>query len=100
MRLEVPKELTYWLTYSRVQDIIWKADCHSARQKNLTFLWNPKGHHRVDKSPPLDPILSQPNPVRPIDPCLPKVHFWLDCTYPAETPNVPGTKSHGPFSNA
>jgi hypothetical protein len=56
-----------------VQDIIWKADCYSARQKYPAFLRNPKVHHRIHKSPPLDPILSQPNAVRPIDPYLPKV---------------------------
>jgi hypothetical protein len=44
-------------------------------KKYPAFLWNLKVHHRVHKSPPLDPNLSQPNPVRPIDPCLPKVHF-------------------------
>jgi hypothetical protein len=63
------------VTYSMVQDIIWKTDCHSACQKYPVFLWNPKVHRRVHKSPPLDPILSQPNPVRPIHPYLPKVHF-------------------------
>jgi hypothetical protein len=54
-----------------VQDIIWKSDCHSVCQKKYpAFLWN-----RVHTGPPLDPMLSQPNPVRPIDPYLPKVHL-------------------------
>jgi hypothetical protein len=44
-------------------------------KKYTAFLRNPKVNHRVHKSPSLDPILSQPNPVRPIDPCLPKVHL-------------------------
>jgi hypothetical protein len=66
--------LTY-LLYSMVQDIIWKADCHSACQKYPVFLWNPTVHYRVHTSAPLDPILSQLNPVRPINPCLPKVHL-------------------------
>jgi hypothetical protein len=32
-----------------------------------TLHWNPKVHHLVHKSPLLDPIMSQPIPVRPID---------------------------------
>jgi hypothetical protein len=43
-------------------------------KKNPT-LWNPKVHHRIHKSPQLDPISNQPNPFRPIDPYLPKVHL-------------------------
>jgi hypothetical protein len=46
---------------------------------NLTVtqlsLWNLKVHHRAHKRQRLDPILSQPNPIRPIDPYLPKVHL-------------------------
>jgi hypothetical protein len=31
--------ITYLLTHSMVQDIIWKADCHSACQKKSCFLY-------------------------------------------------------------
>jgi hypothetical protein len=44
-------------------------------KKYPAFLWNPKVHYRVHISPPLGPILSQPNPVRPIDIYLPKVQL-------------------------
>jgi hypothetical protein len=42
---------------------------------NLLPLLNPKVHHRAHRNPPLGPILSQPNPVRPIDPHPRKVHL-------------------------
>jgi hypothetical protein len=73
---ECIKLAPYLLTYSMVQDIIWKADLSlSLSKKYPAFLWNPKVHFRVYTSPPLDTILSQLNPVRPIDTYLPNLHL-------------------------
>jgi hypothetical protein len=44
-------------------------------KKHSAFLWNPKSHYRFHTSPPLDPILSHLNTVRPIGNYLPKVHL-------------------------
>jgi hypothetical protein len=48
-------------------------------KKYPSFLWKTKVHFRFHTSPPLDPVLSQLNPVRPIDPYLSKVMSFFHC---------------------
>jgi hypothetical protein len=40
------------------------ADSRSAGQETTSRLWNPNTRYRVQKSSPLDPILSQLNPIK------------------------------------
>jgi hypothetical protein len=51
---------------------VWKLIVTQLAEK-YPFLWNPKVHYHVHKSPLLGPILSQLKPVRPIHPYLTKV---------------------------
>jgi hypothetical protein len=78
--------LTYLLTYLPIHPLThsltpWRTILFEKLivtqliKKILISLWNSKDHHRLHKNPPLDPILSQPNPVRPIDPYLPKIQL-------------------------
>jgi hypothetical protein len=60
-----------------VQDIIWKADCHSACQK-IFFLMEPEGSLPCPHKPTTGLYLSQLTPVLPIDPYLPKVHLNIN----------------------
>jgi hypothetical protein len=93
--------LTHSLTHSMVLDIILKADSYSACQKIacLLSLWNLKVHYHVNKRLPLDPILSQLNPVCPIDPYLPKVHHILFQLLRSCQRIIPGPRYFETFCN-
>jgi hypothetical protein len=69
--------LTYLLTHSLNpwSKIFEKLIVTQLVKKYSAFLWNSKIHYCVNKNPLLDPILTHSNPVRSIDPYLPKVHL-------------------------
>jgi hypothetical protein len=55
---------SYLLTYLLTElSPSWEAANCAATQEPPSILWNPKVHHRVHKSPPMVPILSQIHPV-------------------------------------
>jgi hypothetical protein len=66
-----PDELTYLRSWALPQ----KLPIVQPFRKFSAILRNPKVHHRVHKSPPLVPILSQFDPVSTIPSFLSKIHF-------------------------
>jgi hypothetical protein len=53
----------------------WKATCCAPTQVFRNIIWNPKVQHRVHKSPPLVPILSQINLVHITPSLLSKIYL-------------------------
>jgi hypothetical protein len=54
---------TYSYHFHGAERSFWGTGSRSARQGILRLFWNPEIHNWARKTPPLDPILSQMNPV-------------------------------------
>jgi hypothetical protein len=59
------------------QGLPWEANVFSDRQEHFCILWEPKIRYRVHKILPLDPNLSQVNPVHTLTPFFFKDHFSI-----------------------
>jgi hypothetical protein len=73
--IPTPSYFWYILTYLQSWALPEKLPIVQPFRKFPAILRNPKVHHRVHRSPPLVPILSQFDPVPPIQPYISKIHF-------------------------
>jgi hypothetical protein len=53
----------------------WKVHSRSANEEIIPLLWNPRIHYCIHRSPPLDSVLSQMNPVHILTPLSIWIHF-------------------------
>jgi hypothetical protein len=113
---ELKNSITYLLTELSPS---WETANCAATQELPSILRNPKVHHRVHKSPPLVPILSQIDPVHTTPSYLTKIYFnivrpptswssylflsfWLPHQYSTCIPHLPHScympcSSHSPW---
>jgi hypothetical protein len=73
----LPVTLFTYSTHSMGQDIIWKADCHSACEKILLSYGTRRFITVFTKISPTGPYPEPAESIRPIDPYLPKVILIL-----------------------
>jgi hypothetical protein len=84
-----------WVTCLRSWALPQKLPIVQQLRKLPAILRNPKVHHRVHKSPPLVPILSQFDPVHIISSYLSKIHFNIVQPPTSPVGNTPAYYSGG-----